>query len=96
MIDRPSLFRLEGDELRRTVVGGLVFDRPDVWILIGNRLSHRESLSMFDDDDDIVGEYALKICKGILEGSELLMGRPDRETDQLLSDLLLGDDCGEA
>jgi hypothetical protein len=94
MIDRPSLFGLEGDELRRTVVGGLVFDRPDVWILIGNRLSHRESSSMFDDD--IVGEYALKICKGILEGSQLLMGQPDRETDQLLSDLLLGEDCGEA
>ncbi len=94
MIERPSLFRLECDELRRTVVGGLVFDRTDVWILIGNRLSHRESSSMFDDD--IVGEHALKICKGILEGSQLLMGRPDRETDQLLSDLLLGEDCGEA
>ena len=93
-MDRPSLFGLDDEQLRRTVVGGLVFDRPEVWIMIGNRLSQFETDSF--DDDPMPGEFSLKICKGILEGSELLMGNPDRETDQLLSDLLLGEDCGEA
>ena len=93
-MDRSRLFGLDDEHLRRTVVGGLVFDRPEVWIMIGNRLSQYETDSFYEDA--IPGEFSLKICKGILEGSELLMGSPDRETDQLLSDLLLGEDCGEA
>lgn len=79
---------------RRCAVDGLVVSHEDVWVLMGRQ----------DDDpvDILLGEHGtmadapLRICRAVLSDGRLVIGEADDEQDQLLSDLLRREDCGDS
>lgn len=89
--------RGHGSELgsgRRCAVDGLVVNHEDVWVLLGREDG--------DPIDTLLGEQGemsdapLRICRAVLGDGHLVIGEADPDQDELLTDLLRREDCGNA
>ena len=79
---------------RRQAVDGLVVNSQEVWVLVAAEGEDAVGLLLGEDHDP--SEPPLRLCRGILDDGSILIGEADLQQDQLLSDMLRGDEHGNA
>ena len=79
---------------RRVALDGLVVNRREVWVLVGREDDDPVDLLLGIDGES--SGCPLRVCREVLDDGRLLIGDPDPDQDQLLSELLRREDCGNS